>query len=84
MQKTHTDLRQTEYLNTIEKSANGLLTIINDILDLSKIDAGKLVLENIDFSVRNIVEEVLTITAPEAHKKSLELATLIYSDVQRP
>jgi two-component system sensor histidine kinase BarA len=81
LQKTHTDLRQTEYLNTIEKSANGLLTIINDILDLSKIDAGKLVLENIDFSVRNIVEEVLTITAPEAHKKSLELATLIYSDV---
>ena len=81
LQKTHTDLRQKEYLNTIEKSADGLLTIINDILDLSKIDAGKLVLENIEFNLREIVEDVLTITAPEAHKKSLELTSMIYSDV---
>lgn len=79
--KDQSDSRKTEHLTTIEKSANGLLTIINDILDLSKIDAGKLVLENIDFNVREALEEVLTINAPEAHKKSLELVSLIYSDV---
>ncbi|MGK0249883.1 MAG: two-component system sensor histidine kinase BarA [Oleispira sp.] len=79
--KDQSDQRKTDHLNTIEKSANGLLTIINDILDLSKIDAGKLVLENIDFNVREILEDVLTINAPEAHKKSLELVSLIYSDV---
>lgn len=79
--KDKSDPRKTEHLTTIEKSANGLLTIINDILDLSKIDAGKLVLENIDFNVREALEEVLTINAPEAHKKSLELVSLIYSDV---
>lgn len=79
--KDQTDQRKTDHLNTIEKSANGLLTIINDILDLSKIDAGKLVLENIDFNVREILEDVLIINAPEAHKKSLELVSLIYSDV---
>jgi two-component system sensor histidine kinase BarA len=79
--KDQSDQRKTDHLNTIEKSANGLLTIINDILDLSKIDAGKLVLENIGFNVREILEDVLTINAPEAHKKSLELVSLIYSDV---
>ena len=79
--KDQTDQRKADHLNTIEKSANGLLTIINDILDLSKIDAGKLVLENIDFNVREVLEDVLTINAPEAHNKSLELVSLIYSDV---
>jgi len=79
--KDQSDQRKTDHLNTIEKSANGLLTIINDILDLSKIDAGKLVLESIDFNVREVLEDVLTINAPEAHKKSLELVSLIYSDV---
>jgi two-component system sensor histidine kinase BarA len=81
LQKDQTDQRKADHLNTIEKSANGLLTIINDILDLSKIDAGKLVLENIDFNLREVLEDVLTINAPEAHKKSLELVSLIYSDV---
>lgn len=79
--KDQSDQRKTDHLTTIEKSANGLLTIINDILDLSKIDADKLVLENIDFNVREILEDVLTINAPEAHKKALELVSLIYSDV---
>jgi two-component system sensor histidine kinase BarA len=79
--KDQSDQRKTDHLNTIKKSANGLLTIINDILDLSKIDAGKLVLENIDFNVREVLEDVLTINAPEAHKKSLELVSLIYSEV---
>ena len=79
--KDQTDPRKTDHLQTIEKSANGLLTIINDILDLSKIDAGKLVLENINFNVREILEDVLTISAPDAQNKSLELVSLIYSDV---
>lgn len=79
--KDQTDQRKVDHLNTIEKSANGLLTIINDILDFSKIDAGKLVLENIDLNIRETLEDVLTINAPEAHNKSLELVSLIYSDV---
>ena len=79
--KDQTDTRKADHLHTIEKSANGLLTIINDILDLSKIDAGKLVLENIDFNVREVLEDVLTINAPDAQSKSLELVSLIYTDV---
>lgn len=79
--KDQADQRKVDHLNTIEKSANGLLSIINDILDFSKIDAGKLVLETIDFNVRETLDEVLTINAPESYKKSLELVSLIYTDV---
>ena len=73
--------RQQEYLNTIESSSSSLLTIINDILDFSKIEAGKLVLDNAPVHIRDIADEVLTMLAPEAHKKDLELAVLVYQDV---
>ncbi len=73
--------RQRDYLNTIQKSSDGLLAIINDILDFSKIEAGKLVLDNMTLNIRQVVEEVLTLIAPLAHEKQLELIALIYSDV---
>ena len=47
MLKTDLSATQTDYLQTIERSANNLLTIINDVLDFSKLEAGKLVLEHI-------------------------------------
>ncbi|MGI0115929.1 two-component sensor histidine kinase BarA [Zooshikella sp. RANM57] len=72
--------RQREYLSTIQKSSENLLAIINDVLDFSKIEAGKLELESIPMNLRESIEEVLTILAPAAHDKSLELVPLIYSD----
>ena len=53
-----------------------LLTLINDILDFSKIEAGKFELEEIDFNLRNLVEEVMEMLAPKAHEKGLEIAYL--------
>lgn len=78
---SHIDNRQADYLDIIEKSSMNLMTIINSILDLSKIDAGKLELENVEFNLRDLIEDALKIQAPEAHRKSLELASLIFSDV---
>ncbi len=49
MLKTNLNMTQDDYLQTIERSANNLLTIINDVLDFSKLEAGKLVLEHIPF-----------------------------------
>jgi len=72
---------QRDYLSTIQKSSTSLLSIINDILDFSKIEAGKLQLDSIPMDIRDCIEEVLTILAPEAHKKNLELIPLIASDV---
>src|SRR5690606_21193609 len=49
---------QMRYLKAIQQSADNLLVIINDILDLSKIEAGKIVIEQTDFSLREIVQSV--------------------------
>ena len=79
--KTQLDARQTDYLDTIQKSSEGLLAIINDVLDFSKIEAGKLVLDHVPMNLREAIEDVLTMLAPLAHEKRLELVSLIYSDV---
>lgn len=80
LQKSELTPRQQDYLGTIEKSADSLLAIINEILDFSKIEAGKLVLENIPFNLRDLLQETLTILAPAAHEKQLELLSLVYRD----
>ena len=73
--------QQRDHLTTIRKSSEILLTIINDILDFSKIEAGKLILDRVPFQLRDIVEEVMTMLAPEAHAKNLDLVALVYNDV---
>ncbi|PYC27333.1 hybrid sensor histidine kinase/response regulator [Aquipseudomonas alcaligenes] len=80
LQKSELTPRQQDYLGTIEKSAESLLGIINEVLDFSKIEAGKLVLESIPFNLRDLIQDCLTILAPAAHDKRLELVSLIYRD----
>lgn len=72
---------QREYAHIVRGSAEALLTIINDILDYSKIEAGKMDLEIIDFDMRTAVEEVLDLLTEKASDKSLELVGLIYATV---
>jgi len=78
---TEVDPVQKDYLLTIRKSANTLLSIIEDILDFSKIEAGKMTLDKLSFSMRDSVEEVITMLSPSAVKKSIEIIPLIYSNV---
>ena len=80
LQRTELSGRQQEYLSTIEKSADNLLAIINEILDFSKIEAGKLILENLSFNLRDLIDDTLTMLAPSAHDKGLELVSIIYRD----
>lgn len=80
LQKSELTPRQFDYLGTIEKSADNLLGIINEILDFSKIEAGKLVLDTIPFNLRDLLQDTLTILAPAAHEKNLELVSLVYRD----
>jgi two-component system sensor histidine kinase BarA len=75
--------QQQDYLQNIRKSSENLLTIINDVLDLSKIEAGKLVLDYVVFDINDTLEEILQILAPGAHDKGLELLQMVYSDVPR-
>jgi len=74
---THLDHEQTEYIQQVKFSTEVLLSLINDILDYSKIEAGKMELESIDFDVEQIVEQAVEMIAMEAHRKGLCIATNI-------
>jgi signal transduction histidine kinase/CheY-like chemotaxis protein len=78
---TRLNQEQEEYTDIIRGSADALLIIINDILDLSKIEAGRLELQQGVFSVRRIVEEVVELLATAALARHLELNKLIAPDV---
>ena len=64
---------QRELASTVYSSADSLLEILNDILDLSKIEAGRLELEAIDFDPRQLVESVVELLAEPAQRKGLDL-----------
>ncbi len=73
--------QQRDYIRTARESADALLTIINDILDVSKIDAGRLTLDPLPFRLRDTVEDGVKLLAPRAEEKGLELACRIAPDV---
>ena len=77
LQDTHLDHEQAEYSNQVKFSAEVLLSLINDILDYSKIEAGKMELEHIDFDLEQVIEQAVEMIALEAHKKGLGIATRI-------
>lgn len=64
---------QRLYLQTVRSSAEALLTIVNDLLDFSRIEAGKMTLEEIDFSIDAVVAETCRALALHAHEKGVEL-----------
>lgn len=71
--ESHLDPLQMDYVKTIKSSAQDLLAIINDILDYSKIDAGKLQLDCIPLDICACIDEVLALVAPSAHRKGIDL-----------
>ena len=79
--ETDLDHEQREYVATIRSSGDALLTIINDILDYSKIEAGQLHLEEHEFDLRACVEDAIDILALKAVEKRLELVYLVAPDV---
>ena len=88
-----TDLtsEQKEYSEIIRKSADTLITVINDILDFTKMESGKMEVEEHLFELRNLIQEVFSLFSIEAGKKNLELAyfidqklpRLLYGDMAR-
>ncbi len=73
LQETRLDSEQAEYSRQIKFSADVLLSLVNDILDYSKIEADRLPLEHIDFELPVIVGEAVDLISMEAHKKGLEM-----------
>ncbi|HEX8771901.1 MAG TPA: PAS domain S-box protein, partial [Acidimicrobiales bacterium] len=78
---TGLEAEQRKYAEAVRNSGQALLTILNDILDFSKIDAGHLELEETDFDLATVVEEVVELLATGANDKELELVTAIEPDI---
>ncbi|MBM3728786.1 MAG: hypothetical protein FJW40_25580 [Acidobacteria bacterium] len=74
---------QQEYARTARDSAGALLAIVNDILDYSKIEAGRVELESIPFDLRDTLEEVQALCGPAANAKRLELLVDYAADAPR-
>ena len=71
--ETELTSEQRDYAETVRSSSDALLTIINDILDYSKIEAGKLTIDRQPFDLRRVVEEMAELLAPQAHAKGIDL-----------
>jgi PAS domain S-box-containing protein len=78
---TELSLAQRDYLNKIDISAKSLLGIINDVLDLSKIEAGMLTVESVGFKLEQVLEQLTTIVSPRANEKKLEFLIGVGKDV---
>lgn len=79
--QTKLDAVQREYADVMRNSGDALLSIINDILDLSKIEAGKLEFESIAFDIRCCLDEVGDIVGHRANEKGLEMAIFVHPEV---
>ncbi|HEU5406258.1 MAG TPA: response regulator [Nitrospira sp.] len=81
LMETSLTSEQQSYAETIRQCGEALLQLINDVLECSKIEAGKLELECLDFNLRTTVEQVLAQFAEQAETKGLELTGLVHASV---
>jgi len=81
LMKSNLTSRQEDYSKTILSSSESLLSIINDVLDFAKIEAGKLALDNMTLDLNHVIEDVLVMLAPSAHNRQIDLVPLYYADV---
>ncbi len=81
VRKTDLTIKQRDYLKQIESSSRALLVIINDILDFSKIEAGKLQMEQINFHLDEVLDNLSSLLGMKIEEKQLELLIAISMDV---
>lgn len=81
--ETSLDDKQREYVSTIQQSCESLLSIVNDVLDFAKIEAGKMKLERVAFSPEAIVWESLALFKVKADEKKLKLESSVKGDVPK-
>jgi two-component system, sensor histidine kinase and response regulator len=79
--RTELDQRQRKYSGVVRESATVLLALLDDLLDFSKLEAGKLILDQADFDLRSVFEGVIDLFAPKAQEKGLEFTGFIEHDV---
>ena len=78
---TELDAQQRDYVQTMALSAEGLMAIIDDILDVSKIEAGKLEIEESDFDLRRLLQDTLRPFMPSANEKGVALGATVSNSI---
>ncbi len=81
LRESDLETEQRQHVDTALSSSRHLLRIINDILDYSKIEAGKLELESINLNLREVVQAVTTLLSKSAERKGLKIKTIVHDDV---
>ncbi|MDN3577757.1 response regulator [Chitinimonas viridis] len=81
--KTELTAKQHDYVSKIHKAGVSLLTVLNDVLDFTKIEAGKLEMENVEFSLDEVLSNVATVTGQKAQDKSLEYLFQVPPNIPR-
>ncbi|MCC5882970.1 MAG: response regulator [Halomonas sp.] len=76
--------RQREWLDQVQVACDNLLALVNDVLDFSRMEAGRLELDRAELDMVALVDEALALQAPLAHQKGLHLLGLVYDDVPSP
>jgi two-component system sensor histidine kinase/response regulator len=81
LDETSLNPEQRKFVDVFRSAGETLLNLINDILDLSKVEAGQITLENLDFDLGELVEKVCEVMALRAHEKEIELACHLLPEV---
>ena len=81
LMETQLTPEQHQYVQVFQSAGGNLLTIINDIIDISKVEAGHVQLETIDFDLTDIIEDICDVMSVRAHEKGLELVYSAMPDV---
>lgn len=76
LEKTHLNAKQKHYLDYLKKSSDYILHLVNDLLDLSKLDAGKMIIEELPFVPKKIIENTISNAIPVNSKKDIEIKVI--------
>ncbi|MCC7373829.1 MAG: response regulator [Verrucomicrobiales bacterium] len=78
---TPLNIQQRKLADAVQTSAEALLTIVHDLLDLSRIEYGKLAIEETDLHLRQVVESAVDLLSGKAHEKGVDLTCLVHREV---
>lgn len=81
--ETNLNAEQKGYVDIFRRAGDNLLTVINDVLDLSKVEAGQMSVESIDLSIRDIIDDVVEILYPRAKEKGVHLESSVDPDIPK-
>ncbi|MBM3478023.1 MAG: response regulator [Alphaproteobacteria bacterium] len=73
---------QRQFAEAVRESAESLLALVNDVLDVAKLKSGRIDIETIDFGLADVVESAIELLAPRAHRKGLDLGVYIHPAAQ--